>query len=882
MAGSRFVRADLHVHTFLGPNEAPRGTPLAVDAVIQAARDRGVSILGITDHNAVRSVREALALASPGLLVLPGIEVSTADGHLIGLFAPDAVEQLEDFARPASLQLEELQDHSQRSRRSIVELTGDIERRGGLAIAAHIDTGDGLLARANPAVLRDLLVQPGLAALEITRADSVTLFSSRDSDAVRRSCGAERSKKLPDRSELARVMSSDAHSPDQVGIDQPRKTLTRIRVDELNFVAVRNALAFYCSARCKLEADLAPHYPRILSARFEGGFLDGLALEFSANLNCIIGGRGSGKTTLLRAVQGALGAEVSQAEDAHPNMPDYTEVRLIDSLGTERVAGRARSGRAFDVDDPDVGIAVVMRDFPQDVGRDFMEENPENPTSTLRFLRNFSDTAEVDTADVALMTALSQNGDVIRRTAPAEAELKKLRLERAQLDRSLVTATAANLPQVAKYAQILAREGPLRDSLKAELEALGDTRLPRPSELASAATKHEVDLSERPIADFVAGDSGLVKSLENLSKTLSTLEQALRLDLGNAAAPALAVIASWSARHEEWEKKIEERRVQLKNAGLNLQVAALDKIRSRLQVIDRNVRRLEEWQKENQEAWLTRSRLLAELRQVRARRHALRDQTAKELVTALNRMAPGAQVGIIWRREGMRLPWGEWLGRTFNLRSPRSERLADQITPAELADIGWQNDKSRLAAIGAPTEPFFADRVDEAMEQFRKYDTLFDLDTRAIEDRPEIHVRFESDPPGPGRLLRELSLGQSRSILLGFLLASIDNSPLVLDQPEDHLDGQFLAHTVVGYLHHTKERRQLIVATHSANLTVLGDADLVVPLEAAGGKGLVRDPGAVDSASTRSWILNLLEGGLDAYIKRGSRYGLRVEPVAPG
>ncbi len=167
------------------------------------------------------------------------------------------------------------------------------------------------------------------------------------------------------------------------------------------------------------------------------------------------------------------------------------------------------------------------------------------------------------------------------------------------------------------------------------------------------------------------------------------------------------------------------------------------------------------------------------------------------------------------------------------------------------------------------------------MNQFRTYDILFDLDARSIQDRPEIRVRYESDPPGAGRLLRELSLGQSRSILVGFLLASADDSPLVLDQPEDHLDGPFLAHTVVGYVHSAKERRQLIVATHSANLTVLGDADLVLPLEAFQGKGVVRDPGAVDNPATRTWILDLLEGGLEAYTKRGSRYGLKVEPISP-
>ena len=879
MAGSRFVRADLHVHTVLEPSEVAQGTPLSVAGVIGAARARAISVLGVTDHNAVPNVREALAQAPPEMLVLPGIEVTTADGHLLGLFAPNAVDALEDFARPASLQLETLQDHSQRSRRSIVELTADIEQHGGIAIAAHVDSADGLITRANPATVRDLLVQPGLAAIEITRPESNTLFSAEDADPVRRSSWVERTKALTENPNLARVMSSDAHSPDQVGLDQPRRTLTRLRVDDLNFVAVRNALLYYPNARCKLEVDLAPNYPHLVSARFEGGFLDGLSLDFSPNLTCVIGGRGSGKSTILRAVQGALGCEIDPDEDNHPNMPDYTEVKLVDSLGTERLAGRNRNDTSFDVEDPDVRFRIPVRDLPQDVGREFMDENPENPVHTLEFLESFLDTSELDTQEVTLLTAIAENGDVIRRTARTDEELKKLRSDRAQLERSLATATNANLPQVAKYAQILAREGPLRDAIQAELVALGQASLPSPPNLIEEAARHEVDLTDRPIADLLPGEDGMSHRLAELADTVAKLEQAVRADLVKAATPVNAVIERWSRKHQEWEKRIEERRAQLQKEGLSLQVVALDKIRNRLQAIEKDVRRLEAWQKEYKQAWTNRSQLLGELRQLRGRKHELRSEASRRLAADLNRMSAGAQVSITWRREGMRLPWGEWLGRTFNLRSPRSERLAARITPAELAEIGWNDDGARLAAIGSPDEPFFADRTDEVMKQFRTYDILFDLDTRDVQDRPEIRVRYEADPPGPGRLLGQLSLGQSRSILVGFLLASADDSPLILDQPEDHLDGPFLAHTVVGYVHNAKERRQLVLATHSANLAVLGDADLVLPLEAFRGNAVVRDPGAVDNPATRTWILDLLEGGLEAFRKRGSRYGLKVEPV---
>jgi hypothetical protein len=68
-----------------------------------------------------------------------------------------------------------------------------------------------------------------------------------------------------------------------------------------------------------------------------------------------------------------------------------------------------------------------------------------------------------------------------------------------------------------------------------------------------------------------------------------------------------------------------------------------------------------------------------------------------------------------------------------------------------------------------------------------------------------------------------------------------------------------------------------VIATHSANLVVLGDAELVVPLKAEAGHGAPDEPGAVDRPETRDRVCSLLEGGMAAFRKRGERYGLRFQ-----
>jgi len=332
--------------------------------MVAAASAHDVSVLGVTDHNTCANVRAALALAPEGMLVLPGIEVTTADGHLVALFDPDQVLELEDFARPASLELITLADRSERSRRSMADLINDVAQRGGLTILAHVDT-DVTGSRPNPASINDILSQPGLTAIEYIDQTNVHWFSDADPDNVRRQAWVNRTRALGENGRLARVMSSDAHDPALVGLDEPRKVLTRLRLDELNFVAVRNALAHYPDARCRLEVELPPAYSQLVSARFEGGFLDGVSIDFSPNLTCIIGGRGSGKSTALRAITYALGADIDDEIDGHDNMPDYTEVKFIDALGSERVAGRRRLGRPFDIEDEDAAIALDFKDIEQ-------------------------------------------------------------------------------------------------------------------------------------------------------------------------------------------------------------------------------------------------------------------------------------------------------------------------------------------------------------------------------------------------------------------------------------------------------------------------------------------------------------------------------------
>lgn len=103
--------ADLHMHTEYSDGDT-------IDRVLEYAERAGVDAIAITDHDEIAGAHEARRRAHERRLkvaVIPGIEVSTRDGHVGGLFVMEKI--------PEGLSAQETVDR--------------IHAAGGLAIAHH-------------------------------------------------------------------------------------------------------------------------------------------------------------------------------------------------------------------------------------------------------------------------------------------------------------------------------------------------------------------------------------------------------------------------------------------------------------------------------------------------------------------------------------------------------------------------------------------------------------------------------------------------------------------------------------------------------------------------------------------------------------------------
>lgn len=870
--GARFLRADLHVHTHSDSDVDPKPD---LAAYIAAAVAQDIEVLAITDHNKADFAREALRVAvGQPVVVLPGVEISTHDGHLLALFDPNSIEQLDALVHPENLQLKQLPEGDLRSRRSMLDLVEEIARRGGLAIPAHVDTANGMCSRLREAELTELLTSPALAGLEFGKTDALeTWFTDDDGDDARRAAWKARAN-VPDLKErgLARLMSSDAHSPGKVGLDRRSRTLTRLRLDDANFAAIRNAVLLNPKARCKAEAILPIVYPRILSATFEGGFLDGVTMNFSPNLNCLIGGRGSGKSTALLAIRTALGAPPSPEEDPDDaeRMPTRTTVRFIDNAGSERLAIRNRG--ADPVDSAGYPIRLRMADLGQDESGRLAREYNNDPSVLLAFLDEFLVRHPYDEAEQELDAQLAANASEILRTSGVEVEIRKLETEQKRLEATLKAAEVGQIEEIARWAGLLASQGPMIGELDnrvgASLRAASSDSV---VDLDKLAAEFGVDLNAKPASDHIAGEKGLRKSLEDFDAARTTINTQSAGRVREAAQAVLDAIGSWRVEQNDLERRLQKRQAELEAQGLKVEAGAIREIAKRLNDVKTKLIDSRKRREEHDSAGRDRLPLIEKLHANRDSLYEARRATMRRVADAANRYSDGLTLRVYYDRAGVDGKWIAWLSSTFGLRQPRVSRLAQQIKPRAFAKA-LLSDRAALTKILDPQDgtPFLSE---DAIKSVFAWPSIFELETMECPDRPRIEVQQGGNHER--RQFDHLSAGQQRSVLLSLLLCAERSEPLVLDQPEDHLDGQYIATAVVRHLEAAKERRQVLIATHSANLTVLGDAELVVPMQVSGGLGRPFSAGAVDRPETRDQVCQLLEGGVQAYKKRGQRYGMR-------
>ena len=211
-------------------------------------------------------------------------------------------------------------------------------------------------------------------------------------------------------------------------------------------------------------------------------------------------------------------------------------------------------------------------------------------------------------------------------------------------------------------------------------------------------------------------------------------------------------------------------------------------------------------------------------------------------------------------------------------RVPRAELLIETLSLPALVQAVLKKDKATIKGVKEKDgSTVFSDTdAQSIIDNLSPPEVMYKLQAVEVSDKPQLIVaKTMAGRPQPMiRDFSRLSLGQKQSVLLALMLSAESNRPLIIDQPEDHLDSEFIYQTLVPVLRRAKERRQVIIVTHNANIAVLGDAEQIIVLKAQDDNGRIVSSGSIDHPDTRQYACDILEGSAEAFKRRAAIYGV--------
>lgn len=891
---------------------------------LRRCHEVGLELIGVTDHNFSQKTDKrdwflthlieqnksvASELGREPLYILPGFEVDIGY-HVLCLFEPAkkashvwrvnkllcklGLDENERFRQGRPLPLR--RNGAYVSLKELIELVQ--EQHKGIVIAAHSDQNDGLLS--DPRHMEDFKNQK-LLALEVTSNPPgkriLDIIEGRDKAWARTDCHP------------AYVMSSDAKSlkQDEHGAPIANSLGYRyswLKMSKPSVEALRQAF-LDPQSRIQLLADRpsdALTHPRITSISVRGAkFLEDQELVFSEGLNCIIGGRGSGKSSLLEYLRFAIGMDQATAPVKTSALGRKRE-QLRESLslaGAEvRVAFQAEGGVADTlvyapskppdsqrrIDGREVAdLQTVLRQlrvqfFSQgELSRMTGDGGGQAQVLALIDASSGKPLAELQVRERELQTGLKTLFQATRDEQRLIAEIKVASQEAVELERQLQARAAvqgdSTRDQLARQANRFLDDfssGAERDS-KAIAELI--------ETLATPANALPEDAKDWPAAAWFRDSTQAVNNArllleQELKQALHRYEDKLAESFGtNAAAPVREAIRTVQ---EQFKAACAEKGIQPSDIA---RLQELEEARQgKVKLVE--VRQLELAQVKRMADEFPGT--LSSLHDIWKQQFELRKETADAIQASVasqtvrvttaymqdkasffaewSRLAPRDGRGKLARR------WDELGDDLFNSWLKRGT----EASPWETVEAGRTDANAIMYFTGGPAgddlQPALLEHVD-SKDVRPIWETV--RITR-ISDGIDVEL-LRDDQSTAGTMSGALSEGQRNTVLLNLMLARGDG-PIVIDQPEDELDSSFIYKTLVKDLRATKQKRQLIIATHNANLPVNGDAEFIYALEARDGKGKTLAEGGLDRAPVARAVLDIMEGSEQAFKRRSEKY----------
>ena len=862
--GATWLRADFHLHTKADKEFSYTGNENDFCRLfVEKLKEQKINIGVITNHNKFDK-SEFLALRKKalkeGIGLFAGVELSVNDGangiHCLIVFdyekwCINGEDFINQFLTAAFEGIANRENENTRCRynfETVLQKLNDHKNNGrdSFIILAHVEQNSGFFneldgGRIQQLVANDLFRSFVLGFQKVRTSDKVAKWKNWFDD------------KLP-----AFVEGSDCKSIETIGKPHQQKNeekVTYIKVGDFNFEALKYALTDF---NYRISQNTRPVIKNsyIKSISFEGGLLEGTRIDFSPELNNLIGIRGSGKSSLLEVLRYVLGISLPfNAAD-----PEYKNSLVSRSMGSggkaivtvvnkqkevyriEKLYGQKEDIYKDKVLQPGISIDAIGFHSPIYFGqKDLSNKGKDFEGDLIQRL--------IGTRLKAVQTKIEQKN---RDVAHLVSEWKKLQ----------------NLGELKKDTQIhienskhqldFFREKGVEEKLKQQ--SLFDSDI---STLVrnESTVKNYLDELNSLISDHNYFFQQEINGSE-INKELFEEAKAILLKL-KTEFEKLKVIQENSAQEHQRLKGVIAT-INFKKDGLKEEFAKIKReintetinpdnflnLNRQIESAQLKLREIEKSEKKRTELKANLLERLTELDNLWLEEYSVLNQEVKRINEAESKIS--IEVDFKGRRDKL------------------IDKMKQVFKGSGIRETAYQE-------IEAAYKDFIQIyRDSEILKNILNENHLFDFKRRFIENLEDLltfKVENKITIQYNGKSLDKHSLGQRASALILFLLAQRENDVLIVDQPEDDLDNQTIYDEVIKELKKIKGDMQFIFATHNANIPVLGDSEKVVSCSYDEKKITVHS-GTIDNHETQRFIVDIMEGGDEAFNRRKNIYSI--------
>lgn len=865
--GAQWIRADFHLHTradrefkYTGDND------FYYSSYVDALERAGVRLGVITNHNKF-DYEEYKALRKTAqnkkIALLPGVELSVNDGangiHTLVVFSDDWLAG-HDYINPfltSAFEGKAPAEYEQENGRTSLSLLDTIKKlesynRDFFIIFAHVEGSSGLWLELDGGRLTEL----GKNELFRRRTLGFQKVRTHDGAGKDRPCRAKVKEWLND-GYPAELEGSDPKSIGEIG----QGSVCYLKIGELSFEAVKFALT---DPNARVANEPPKHQGSyIRSIHFEGGILNGQTLYFSPELNTLIGIRGSGKSSILESLRYAL--DIPRGEKAQDI--NYKDELVRHTIGS----GGKVSITACDVYGQEFTISRIFREAPNVYLNGVLQPGVSIRETVVRRpiyfgQKDLSSTGEGFETDLVEKLVGEKlrgiRGEIeTQRQRVRDAVQRLLKLDNtAELRRDYEAQLADAHFRLKKF-----EEYGIADKLQKRLGFQQDTAaLKRLEErvdnfilaLEQLIAEHEDELRNASSYRSKYNPDFFTAYYAEFSKLLAQVET-----LKQIAQEARGIKNRLDAKHNEFEHactslqeefaQVERQLAQeLKQTGVT--AIQPDDFLTLQQRKTKAEQMLEALSKQERQQGSIRDALLTEID--RLNELWLKEfNTIKAELDRINHGNRALQIDADFKGDKeAAIGFMQQLFKGSNIRESTLRAVMEGY-----ADFGalWRDLPNARAKAGSTPEVF---------EKFF-LQNLVEFITWQVPNRFVIRYR--------GKELKQHSLGQRASALLLFVLSQHQNDLIIIDQPEDDLDNQTIYDDVIKLLREMKPHTQFIFATHNANFPVLGDAEQVLACHYQNEQVSVQS-GSIDARPIQQAIIDIMEGGREAFNRRKEVYNL--------